>query len=129
MSTQITGTFKIDAWDEEPHPDDGGLARAVVKQTFSGDIEGEGQAEWLMWYRPDKTADFAGYLRVDGGIGERSGSLVFQSTGAFDGKEAAGPLTIVPGTGTGDLAGIVGGGTFSAPMGGEPSVSLEYDFE
>ena len=40
MSTQSTGTFKIDAWDEEPHADDGGLARAVVKQTFSGDIEG-----------------------------------------------------------------------------------------
>ena len=102
---------------------------AVVKQTFSGGIQGEGHAEWLMWYRPDKTADFAGYLRVDGGIGDRTGTLVFQSTGAFDGQEAAGPLTIVPGSGTGDLAGISGTGTFSAPMGGEPSVSLEYDFE
>jgi uncharacterized protein DUF3224 len=127
VSTQATGTFKIDSWDEQE--EGGGLARAVVKQTFSGDIQGEGMADWLMWYRADKTADFAGYLRVDGGIGDRSGTLVFQSTGAFDGQEAAGPLEIVPGSGTGDLAGITGRGTFSAPMGGEPSVSLDYDFE
>ena len=92
MSTQATGTFKIDSWDEEPHGDDG-------------------------------------YLRVDGDVGGRSGSVVFQSTGAFDGSEAAGPLTIVPGTGTGELAGITGGGTFRAPMGGEPALSLDYDFE
>jgi hypothetical protein len=129
VSTQATGTFKIDSWDEAPHDEGGGLARAVVKQTFSGDIQGEGQTEWLMWYRADKTADFAGYLRVDGGVGDRSGTLVFQSTGAFDGKEAAGPLEIVPGSGTGELAGITGRGTFSAPLGGEPSVSLDYDFE
>jgi hypothetical protein len=129
VSTQATGSFKIDSWDEEPHGDDGGIARAVVKQTFSGDIEGTGQAEWLMWYRADKTADFAGYLRVDGDVGGRSGSVVFQSTGAFDGSEAAGPLTIVPGTGTGELAGITGGGSFRAPMGGEPALSLDYDFE
>jgi Protein of unknown function (DUF3224) len=129
VSTQATGTFKIDSWDEEPHGDEGGVARATVTQTYSGDIAGEGRAEWLMWYRADKTADFAGYLRVDGAIGGRTGSLVFRSTGAFDGKEAAGPLEIVRGSGTGELAGIAGRGTFSAPMGGEPAVSLDYDFE
>jgi hypothetical protein len=128
VSTQATGMFKIDSWDEEPHDEGGGVARAAVKQTFSGDIEGEGRTEWVMCYRPDKTADFVGYLRLDGRIGERSGALVFRSTGAFDGKEASGPLTIVEGSGTGDLEGIVGRGSFSAPMGGEPSVSLDYDF-
>jgi hypothetical protein len=128
VSTQATGTFKIDSWDEEPHGEGGGVARAAVKQTFSGDIEGEGQTEWVMCYRADKTADFVGYLRLDGRIGERSGALVFRSTGAFDGKEASGPLTIVEGSGTGDLEGIAGGGSFSAPMGGQPSVALDYDF-
>jgi hypothetical protein len=129
VSTQATGTFKIDSWDEEPHGDAGGMARANVKQTFSGDISGAGQADWLMWYRADKTAAFAGYLRVEGAVGDRSGTLVLQSTGEFDGQEAAGPLEVVPGSGTGELAGIVGRGTFSAPMGGEPAVSLDYDFE
>jgi hypothetical protein len=129
VSTEATGTFKIDSWDEEKHGDGGGLTRATVKQTFSGDISGSGETDWLMWYRADKTAAFTGYLRVEGAVGDRSGSLVLQSTGAFDGKEAAGPLEIVRGSGTGELAGIVGRGTLSAPMGGEPAVSLDYDFE
>jgi hypothetical protein len=127
VSTQATGTFKIDAWDEQPYADK--LTRAQVKATYSGDIEGQGETEWLMCYREDKTADFVGFQRIVGRVGERSGSFVFESTGAFDGKEAAGPITIVRGSGTGDLAGITGSGTFSAPMGGEPSVSLDYDFE
>lgn len=129
MSTQATATFKIDAWDEDAHGDEGGLARAVVKQTYSGDISGEGRADWIMCYRPDKTADFVGYLQLTGAVGDRSGTFVLQSTGSFDGKEAAGPLEIVRGSGTGELAGIVGSGSFRAPMGGEPTVSLDYDFE
>ena len=127
MSTQAKGTFKIDSWDEQPYADK--LSRAQVKATYSGDIEGQGETEWLMCYREDKTADFVGFQRIVGELGGRSGSFVFQSTGAFDGKEAAGPLAIVQGSGTGELAGIVGTGTFSAPMGGEPSLTLEYDLE
>lgn len=127
MSTQVKGTFKIDAWDEQPYADK--LSRAQVKATYSGDIEGQGETEWLMCYREDKTADFVGFQRITGRLGGRSGSFVFETTGAFDGKEAAGPLAIVQGSGTGELAGIVGQGTLSAPMGGEPSVSLDYDFE
>ena len=127
MSTQVRGTFKIDAWDEQPYADK--LSRAQVKATYSGDIEGQGETEWLMCYREDKTADFVGFQRITGRLGGRSGSFVFETTGAFDGKEAAGPLAIVQGSGTGELTGIVGQGTLSAPMGGEPSVSLDYDFE
>jgi hypothetical protein len=127
VSTQVKGTFKIDAWDEQPYADK--LSRAQVKATYSGDIEGQGETEWLMCYREDKTADFVGFQRITGRLGGRSGSFVFETTGAFDGKEAAGPLAIVQGSGTGELAGIVGQGTLSAPMGGEPSVSLDYDFE
>jgi hypothetical protein len=127
VSTQATGTFKIDSWDEQPYADK--LTRAQVKATYSGDLEGQGETEWLMCYREDKTADFVGFQRIVGRIGGRSGSFVFQSRGAFDGKEAAGPLEIVAGSGTDELAGISGTGTLSAPMGGEPSLSLDYDFE
>jgi Protein of unknown function (DUF3224) len=129
VGTHAKSTFKIDSWDEEPHGDEGGLARAVVRQTYSGDIAGEGRADWIMCYRPDKTADFVGYLHLTGDLGDRSGTVVLQSTGAFDGKVASGPLEIVRGSGTGELAGIVGRGSFSAPAGGEPVVSLDYDFE
>jgi uncharacterized protein DUF3224 len=127
VSTQAKSTFKIDSWDEQPYADK--LSRAQVKAAYSGDIEGQGETEWLMCYREDKTADFVGFQRIVGRLGGRSGSFVLQSTGEFDGKVAAGPLAIVEGSGTDELAGIAGTGTFRAPMGGEPSVSLDYDFE
>jgi hypothetical protein len=133
MSTRATGTFKIQGWDEKPYAEiEGGrkLTQASVSQAFAGDVEGEGTVEWLMCYRPDETADFVGLQRIVGQIGDRSGSFVLlQTEGTFDGKEAKGQLSVVPGSGTGDLEGLRGSGEFSAPLGGEPSISLEYDFE
>jgi Protein of unknown function (DUF3224) len=133
MSTRATGTFKIDGWDEEPYDEiEGGrrLTQASVKQTFAGDVEGEGAVEWLMCYRPDQTADFVGLQRIVGQIGGRPGSFVLlQTEGTFDGKVARGRLSVVPGSGTGELDGLRGGGEFIAPHGGEPSLSLDYDFE
>jgi hypothetical protein len=133
MSTRATGTFKIQGWDEKPYTEiEGGrkLTQASVKQAFAGDVEGEGTVEWLMCYRPDETADFVGLQRIVGKLGDRSGSFVLRQTeGTFDGKEAKGRLSVVPGSGTGELEGLRGTGEFSAPRGGEPSISLEYDFE
>jgi hypothetical protein len=133
MSTRATGTFKIQGWDEKPYTQmEGGrkLTQASVKQAFAGDVEGEGTVEWLMCYRPDETADFVGLQRIVGKIGDRSGSVVLlQTEGTFDGKEAKGRLSVVPDSGTGGLEGLRGTGEFSAPHGGEPSISLEYDFE
>lgn len=132
MSAQATSKFKIEGWDEQPYAEteDGGkLTRASVKQTFDGDISGEGEVEWLMCYRPDQTADFVGLQRLVGRVRERSGSMVLESRGTFDGKEAKGPLTILVGSGTGELKGIAGDGELRAPLGGEPSVSLSYRFD
>ncbi len=133
MSTRATGTFRIQGWDEKPYAEiEGGrkLTQASVKQAFAGDVEGEGSVEWLMCYRPDETADFVGLQRIVGQIEGRSGSLVLlQTEGTFDGKEARGRLSVVPGSGTGELDGLRGRGEFSAPHGGQPSISLECDFE
>jgi hypothetical protein len=132
MSTRALGTFKIESWQEQRYgelEDGGGLARASVVQAFSGDIEGEGSVEWLFCYRPDTTADFVGLQRVAGQIGERNGSVVLRTSGTFDGSQAKGDWEVVPGSATGELRGLRGRGGFSAPIGSEASVTLEYDFE
>jgi hypothetical protein len=133
MTRRATGTFKLEGWDETAYGEagDGGkLTRAAVKQAFSGEIEGEGAVEWLMCYRPDQTADFVGLQRIVGQVGGRSGSFVMvQSAGTFDGQEAKGELSVVPGSGTGDLRGLRGKGEFSAPHGSTASITLDYDFE
>jgi Protein of unknown function (DUF3224) len=132
MAAQATATFKIKSWDEDRYDelgDGAGLSRASVTQAFSGDIEGDGSVQWLMCYRPDKTADFVGLQRLTGKIGGRSGTVVLTTVGVFDGREARGEWSIVPGSGTGELAGVRGEGGFTAPTGGEPAAQLEYAFE
>jgi hypothetical protein len=121
-------TVSIQAWDEQPFGDK--LTRASVAQELSGDIEGEAAVEWLMCYRPDETADFVGLQRVTGRLGEREGSFVLvHSGGSFDGGEATAELAVVEGSASGELEGLRGSGAFSAPRGGTPSLTLDYDFE
>jgi hypothetical protein len=132
MTAHATGTFKVESWDEQTYDESdagGKLTRASVKQAFSGDIAGEGAVEWLMCYRPDQTADFVGLQRVIGQLGDRSGTFVLQTAGSFDGQEARGEWSVLRGSGTDDLSGLRGSGGFSAPLGGQAAVTLDYDFE
>jgi hypothetical protein len=132
MTRHARGRFKLESWEEDRYAEsgDGGkLTRASVKQTFLGDIEGQGTVEWLMAYRADETARFIGLQHVSGRLGGRSGDFVLETSGSFDGSTAEGEWSVVPGSGTGELRGLRGTGGFSAPHGPEASVSLDYDFD
>ena len=80
-----------------------------------------------MAYRADGTADYVGLQHLVGTLGGRSGSFVLSSPGTFDGQAATGTWTVLEGSGTEELAGLTGTGTFTAPSGGEPTVTLDYD--
>ena len=130
MTTTARATFQVTSWDEQPYEDlegAGKLTKAAVTQTFSGDIEGEGAVTWLMAYTADDAADYVGIQRITGRLGDREGTVVLTTTGSFDGKVAAGTWSVVAGSSTGGLAGISGSGEFTAPLAGEPTVTLDYD--
>jgi hypothetical protein len=133
MAEHAEATFKIDNWEEnEILEADGGpkTTRATVTMSFAGEVEGEGNVEWLMGYDDDGgTARFVGLERVVGTIGGKKGSFVLQHVGAFDGQTANADVLVVPGSGTDDLRDIEGKGRFVAGMGpdGERSISFDYD--
>ena len=123
-----SGEFQVLSWDENEYEsgDSGArLTEAVVTQRYDGDVEGDGQARWLMCYRPDGTAAFVGLQRVDGTVGGRTGTVVFETTGSFDGKVARWSAEVVDGAATGELEGIAGAGTFEAPMGSRATFTLD----
>jgi hypothetical protein len=127
--TTANATFQVTGWDEQTFVElDGGgkLTQASVQQAISGDIEGSSDVRWLMAYTADDRAEFVGVQTVTGALGDKSGSFVLRSVGTFDGKQAVGDLTVVEGSGRGDLAGIAGTGTFEAPMGDTATVTLDY---
>jgi hypothetical protein len=126
--TKATGTFEITSMGEDPYQEVEGeprLTRANGTQRFSGDIEGEGSVEWLVCYLPER-ARFVGLQRIEGSIGERTGSFLVEATADHDGKRSTGNWTVIGGSATGELAGLSGTGTFEAAGGSEATYSLEY---
>jgi hypothetical protein len=132
MKNTATGLFAIKSWDETPWSegqDRPKLTRATVKKTFTGDLEGESQVEYLMMYRSDGSATFVGLERVTGRIGSRTGAFVLQRTGVFENGQAKESYTVVPGSGTGDLSGLRGDGRSAVGHGMEHPFSLDYELE
>jgi hypothetical protein len=132
MSTHAIATFQIKSWDEKPYNEIEGLpklTRASVTKSCKGDIEGEGMLEYLMMYRADGSASFVGLERIVGRLGGRSGSFVLQHSGVFEGGVAKATYFVVPGSGTGDLHGLRGEGSFASGHAQEYPMTLDYDFE
>ncbi len=132
MKQNANARFAIKAWDEKPYSEGADLpklTRASVTKTFTGDIEGEGHVEYLMMYRTDGSATFVGLERIDGRIGDKTGSFVLQRTGAFEGGQAKETYSVVPGSATGDLRGLVGDGSSSVGHGMEHPFVLSYELE
>jgi hypothetical protein len=105
------------------------VTRAQVARSFEGGLEGDGAVEWLMAYSEEGTATFVGLERIVGKVEGKAGAFVLQHVGTFDGQVAKAGLLVVPGTGTGDLAGLRGEGTFEAGLGPEGERSITLDLE
>jgi hypothetical protein len=135
MSGQRThARGKIDVKTYEPitydQPAEGpALVRIHVSEEFSGDIEGEGVAEFLQTARSENEASFVGIERVTGSIGGKSGTFVFQDEGTLKGTTVSGTWFVVPGSGTGELRGLRGEGGFKAELGQGADITLDYWFE
>jgi Protein of unknown function (DUF3224) len=122
------GGFEIKDWKENPAGAKTGpkVTRASVKQRYTGDIKGTGTIEYVMAYRPDKTAEYTGVEVITGSIGAKKGSIALLLHGEYDGKEAITRWQVVPGAGRGDLKDLTGKGEFSAPMGSKGKYTLTY---
>lgn len=130
MRTTANARFAIKRWDEKPFsegPDLPKMTRATVTKTFTGDIDAEGQVEYVMMYRADGTATFVGLERISGRIGDKSGSFVLQRSGVFEGGQAKEAFSVVPGSATGDLRGLVGDGATSVGHATDYPFSLSYE--
>lgn len=130
MKQIANARFAIKGWDEQPYSEGEKLpklTRASVNKTYTGDIDGEGQVEYLMMYRADGSASFVGHERITGSIAGRRGSFVLERTGVFEGGLAKESYTVVDGSGTGELKGLRGEGATSVGHGMEHPIVLAYE--
>ena len=130
MKHTANARFAIKSWDEKPYSEGQDLpklTRASVTKTFTGEIEGEGQVEYLMMYRSDGSATFVGLERVTGRVGGKSGTFVLQRVGVFEDGQAKESYSVIPGSGTGQLRGLRGEGRTTVGHGMEHPFTLDYE--
>lgn len=83
--------------------------RMSLEKRFEGDLDGTGRGEMLTALTPIKGS--AGYVAIErftGTLHGRAGSFVFQHSGTMNQGAQQLSITVVPGSGTGALAGILG---------------------
>lgn len=130
MKQTANARFAIKTWDEKPYregADQPKLTKATVTKAYSGDIDGEGHVEYLMVYRGDGTATYVGIEQITGSLGGKTGSFVLERTGVFEDGQAKESYSVIPGSGTGALKGLLGEGTSSVGHGMEHPFVLSYE--
>ena len=116
MPTLAKGTFTVKTTPaaEATTIDGVSLGRLSLDKQFEGDLIGSGKGDMLTALTPIKgSAGYVAIERVTGTLNGRSGSFVFQHTGTMDQGAQRLSITIVPGSGTGALAGISGNFTIN----------------
>jgi hypothetical protein len=127
---KASAPFTNDRYDEEPYGEGEGegieLSRIHISRSFSGDLEGASIAELLI-AKSEGGGGYVGHDRITGTLQGKSGGFVFQHSGLMGPEGVTNTGTIVPGTGTGDLAGITGDGTMLADEEGNHTLTLDYE--
>ncbi|MGV4927194.1 DUF3224 domain-containing protein (plasmid) [Streptomyces sp. BHT-5-2] len=133
MPTQTTGRISYADWEEHPVGSDTAsprLARASVVNAFAGGIEAaRTSCEYTIVYTSDKTGTFTGLQLLTGRLDGRAGTFVVAERGGFaaDGT-VHGTFEVVPGSATGELAGLSGSGSYVCRA-GEPSFPYDFGYE
>lgn len=105
------GTFDVKLAPQTPSdPSEGAVGRMTIDKQFHGDLIASSKGEMLA-IMSGSVKGSAGYVameKVTGALQGRTGSFALQHSGTMNRGAQSLTLTVVPDTGTGDLAGIAG---------------------
>jgi len=110
VSHHAKGTFDVKlAPQADDRAGDQSLGRFTIDKQLHGDLEGTSVGQMLSGGNP--ATGSGGYVameKVTGTLQGRSGSFILQHSGTMDKGAFQLSVTVVPGSGTGDLKGITG---------------------
>lgn len=110
MTEHAAGTFEV-ALKPQPlfHETSSLLGRMTIDKTFQGDLTATSTGEMLS--ARTNVKDSAGYVAIElvgGTLHRRKGSFVLQHSSTMNKGEAKQSITVVPDSGTEELAGLSG---------------------
>jgi hypothetical protein len=128
MTHRATGTFEVKLKPLAAYDDSEGTmaGRMSIDKEFHGDLEGTSKGEMLMTGTATKGS--AGYVAIEtvkGTLAGRKGTFVLQHNGIMNRNTPTLAITVVPDSGTGELAGL--SGTMSIDIAdGKHSYTFDY---
>lgn len=106
------GTFEVKLNPQKPddkEADSTNLGRLSIDKQFHGDLEASSKGEMLSVLTDVRgSAGYVAMERVSGALHGRSGTFVLQHSGTMARGAPQLSVTVVPDSGTGQLAGITG---------------------
>lgn len=107
MTATAGGNFDVQITPAATFAD--GIGRLTIAKTFRGDIEGTSEGEMLAFRTAvDGSAGYVAMEHVTGAVHGRRGSFVLQHSGVMTRGTPELSVTVVPDSGTGELAGLSG---------------------
>ncbi|HUN61891.1 MAG TPA: DUF3224 domain-containing protein [Candidatus Sulfotelmatobacter sp.] len=126
MTQHATGTFEVKMAPLDPafKFDENPITRFSLDKQFHGDLDATSQGEMLAAGNPAKgSGGYVAMERVSGALQGRTGTFALQHSGTMDNGQYHLNVTVVPGSGTGQLAGLTGAMTIIIEAG-----KHSYDF-
>ena len=117
---------KLSPQASDQQPADATLGRMLIDKQFHGDLEAHSRGQMLTAGTSVKGS--AGYVAIElvsGTLNGRMGTFILQHTGTMTRGKPQLSVTVVPDSGTGELAGLVGKMAIDI-AGGKHSYDFEY---
>ncbi len=129
MTMRVTGAFEVKMTPRAPEEGIGDprIGRMALDKHYHGDLEASGRGQMLAVM--DQAKGSGGYVAleiVEGTLAGRKGTFALQHDGTMDGGEPALKIAVVPGSGTGDLAGLAGRVAIRIEAGGKHFYDFDY---
>ena len=128
MTRHAEGTFEVKTTPIAADEATAGtpIGRFALDKQFHGDLDASSKGEMLGAGDPAKGS--AGYVAIEyvtGTLNGYSGSFAFQHIGSMDSSGFKLSVAVVPGSGTGQLAGLAGAMTITQAA-GKHSYTFDY---
>jgi hypothetical protein len=133
---RATGTFAVADFTAAPVP--AGEIKtglpvgvATMRKTFAGEISGRSETLFTAAFDPaGGTGTYVAMESFEGSVAGRAGTFNFVHSATTTGTDRQAEfLTIVPASGTGELAGITGTGGLAVDEDGTHRIWFDYDLD
>ncbi|MET0552544.1 MAG: DUF3224 domain-containing protein [Vicinamibacteria bacterium] len=130
MTQHARGPFDVKvlpqpADEKVGHP---AVARMALDKKFHGDLEGVSLGQMLAFMGESQdSGSYVAVERVDGTLGGRKGTFALHHLGIMDKGAQNMTIGVVPGSATGELAGLSGTMKIIIAPGGAHSYELDYE--